>query len=208
MIMDMRYCRYFLLALFFAGFTASLAGGSKITSEGNLIVEGGGEAVVDTAFSKEAFAADFEITPVSYPLSSEKNPAFELIVNPPVSTEKIRFVSNDRGAHITEIRLFEPGMPRYPDILAEGARGLDVPNFALGAKVTASSRYSDTRDEGGAVDGSLAFGSRWTSRGKAPHRLTIDMGKERAIGCIQMVSGYLSGTDWESTARDFHFQKP
>jgi beta-glucanase (GH16 family) len=148
-----------------------------------------------------------DLMPVRYPLPSGQDPAYEYIVNPPVTTDRIRYVTDDNTAHITEIRLFEPGMPIYPDVMSEGG-GVGLVNFALNAPVTASSRWANERHERRAVDGSIAFESRWVSDGpdKRPHWLAIDLQQPRAIGCIQMVSGYPSGSQWLQVARNFRFE--
>jgi hypothetical protein len=148
----------------------------------------------------------FDLMPVHYPLPSGQDPAYQFIVNPPVNTDKVRYYTNDRTAHVTEIRLFEPGMPFYPDVMSEEDEGVGLVNYALDAPVTASSRWAAERHESGAVDGSLAFESRWVSSGSPPHWLAIDLQQQRAIGCIQMVSGYLSGTEWLQVAQDFRFE--
>lgn len=150
----------------------------------------------------------FDLTPVRYPLPSGQDPAYAFIVNPPVTTDKVRYVSNDRTAHVTEIRLFEPGMPVYPDVMSEEDEGVGLVNYALNAPVTASSRWANERHESRAVDGSLAFESRWVSGDPdlRPHWLAIDLQRQRAIGCIQMASGYLSGSDWLQVAEDFRYE--
>lgn len=147
-----------------------------------------------------------EITADQYPLPAGQNPAYQFEVNPPVVTDRVRYVTNDGTAHVTEIRLFEPGIPFYPDVMSEGDDGLGITNFALNAPVTASSRWANERHERLAVDGSLAFESRWVSGSGRPHWLEIDLQQERAIGCIQMVSGYLSGAEWLRVAEDYWFE--
>jgi beta-glucanase (GH16 family) len=147
----------------------------------------------------------FDLMPVRYPLPSGQDPAYEFIVNPPVTTDKVRYWTNDPTAHITEIRLFEPGMPVYPDLMSEEG-GVGLLNFALKAPVTASSRWANERHESRAVDGSLAFESRWVSGEARPHWLAIDLQQQRAIGCIQMVSGYPSGSQWLQVAQNFRFE--
>lgn len=147
-----------------------------------------------------------ELSATRYPLPAGQDPAYQFEVNPPVVTDRIRYVTNDNTAHITEIRLFEPGIPFYPDVMSEGDDGLGITNFALNASVTASSRWAEERHERLAVDGSLAFESRWVSGSGRPHWLAIDMGQQRSIGCIQMVSGYLSGAEWLRVAEDFWFE--
>lgn len=42
----------------------------------------------------------FDLMPVRYPLPSGKDPAYQFIVNPPVTTNKVRYFSNDAISHI------------------------------------------------------------------------------------------------------------
>ncbi len=169
------------------------------------LLEGKSRAAVSEQLEHGQSSVVFDITMTAYPASADSNPAYQLL-NAPITTDKIRFVSNDNVAHVTEIRLFEPGMPNYPPVLGGDAQGLSVPNHALGADAAASSFYDNSRPAKAAVDGVVSFESRWASAGKPPHTLVIDMKKKHTIGCIQMVSGYLSGSEWKGVAGDFYFE--
>jgi beta-glucanase (GH16 family) len=173
---------------------------------GEIRIEGRESAILFDGSIQGGTAIQFELEMQRYPLARGRDPGYEAIINPPVITDRIRLVSRDQVAHVTEIRLFEEGMPEYPPVMGGGEGGLDLPNFARGATVTASSRWADERHESNVVDDDIGFESRWVSGGSPPHHLEIKLDRPRSIGCIQMVSGYPSGNEWVATAVDFHFE--
>ncbi|MFI4911125.1 MAG: family 16 glycosylhydrolase [Sedimentisphaeraceae bacterium JB056] len=169
-------------------------------------LEGRKSQVIDEPLVNGYNKATFDVMLESYPAKADFNPAFELMCTP-VKTDKIRFVSNDPVAHVTEIRLFEPGMQKYPPVMGGEGHGISVPNLAKGATVEVSSAYDmKLRPPHGIVDDVISFGSRWVSGGSAPHTVTINMKEKKTVGCIQMVSGYLSGMDWRVIASNFYFE--
>ncbi|WOO41808.1 family 16 glycosylhydrolase [Rubellicoccus peritrichatus] len=175
--------------------------GSATEQDSSIYVEGIGGLFIKEPFGH--FQATLEVE--QYPIGADKNPAFEMVIPHAIRTNKVRFVSHDGVVHVTEIRLFESGLPEYPDIMNPEKSSVAPPNLAANATVTASSNF-DGREPTRAVDGKISFDSRWFSSGQVPHYLTIELDKEKTIGCIQMVSGYFKGDFWASTAKEFEFQ--
>jgi len=210
----MKYRRFVLSLLgilltgpfLYDGSTARADDGfNNLESEPEIIIAGCGSKSVFSGPVSGGAHIRLDLVPARYPLPAGRDPAYEYLVNPPILTDRIRYMSNDETAHVTEIRLFESGMPFYPDVMSE-TDPAGMINYALNAPVTASSRWAEERHERRTVDGSLDFESRWVSKGSPPHWLVIDLKSVQTIGCIQMVSGYMSGAERLRVAEDFRFE--
>ncbi|NQU43485.1 family 16 glycosylhydrolase [bacterium] len=179
--------------------------GQVAVGNDRIVFDGEGLALFKGVEALENVEVEAAIRLDEYPAGQGQSPDLEFRLPDAIETDKVRFVCTDKTVHVTEIRLYEPGMPEYPSLLSDEESHIDVPNLALNAKVTASSAYPGRPPEG-AVDGSIAFNSRWYGDGVLPHILTIDLGKIQSIGCIQILTGWPNGYEWTAIARDFEFQ--
>lgn len=160
------------------------------------------------SIGQETFSWFVDLAFEKYPPGTSYNPVFEASLVKPVKTRKIRVVINDQPAHITEIRVFGPETTDYPPALSGKTAGVEAPNHATGATITASSE-DKSRPKEGVIDGLMTFLSRWYAPAKKPpHWLEIDMGTDKVVNHIQMVTGYLAqgSAVWNAIAKDFHFE--
>ncbi len=170
------------------------AGVLGLAGEAAAVFSGAGTASADVSVSAS-------VTLGRYPDGGSADPAREFVLSRPIRTRRIRVTVRDRGS-VTELRLFEPGMPTYPPVLSETRSSIGVPNLALNARAVASSSYA-TRPPEMAVDGEVGVGSRWVPGGDGEQTLELTLERERAIGCIQLVSGWRSAAGWTNITEDF-----
>ena len=129
----------------------------------------------------------------------------QFVLDKPVTTSRIRFVSTDAGpVRVMELRAFPPSQQGYPSVFPNHMEAQpDVPNLATGAKAEASSTLGRYTPEM-AIDGKLDTNSRWLSaRTVGPHHLSLDFRKPQAVGCLQFISGWEDNKVWTGIVDDF-----
>ncbi|MBN2450541.1 MAG: family 16 glycosylhydrolase [Lentisphaeria bacterium] len=143
------------------------------------------------------------------PGSGQDEAGFQFALDPPLRAAGLRLVSGDGDAvRLMEFRAFPPSNEGYPSVFPNLIEAQpEVPNLARGAAVEASSvleaRYGPER----AIDGLLGTASRWVSaRGGPPHVFTLTFDRPRKIGCIQFISGWQNGEQWQDIVNDFRIE--
>lgn len=158
---------------------------------------------VDPVLDSARFQAVFSME--KFPELASDNAFYELILDKTIETDRIRYVCNDDYARVLEIRVFEPGMPNYPQLYPVVSDQVEMENYAAGSRVTASSSYAGFEPEG-AVDGIVGNENRWVAGDKQSYWLELDFGSTRSIGCLQVLSGLVSANQIDYPAKDFRLE--
>jgi beta-glucanase (GH16 family) len=143
------------------------------------------------------------------PAPTREDAGFQFLLEKPITTTRLRFVSPDGGmVRVMELRAFPPSQEGYPSVFPSKLEAQpDVPNLASQAKVEASSVLEPKYAPEKAIDGKLSIDSRWLSgRAKGPHHLTLTFAEPQEIGCIQLVSGWQDQKGWHGIVHEFHFE--
>jgi beta-glucanase (GH16 family) len=127
----------------------------------------------------------------------------------PVTTRRIRLTSG-YGAHfhIQEFRIYKSNAAGYPTVLSPTA-DQDVPglvNYARDpqTKISSSGVYGAGYEAVNAADGGLI--KHWVSQVSGDKWLEFEFGSDKTIGCLQFVSGWLSGSSWNSVIDNYKVQ--
>lgn len=145
--------------------------------------------------------------PVAPP--TQDDAGFQFLLDKPVVTDRIRFVSPDPGpVRVMELRVFPPSQEGYPSVFPNRIEAQpDVPNLAPKATLEASSILEPKYRPEKAVDGELTTDSRWLSDNSAgPHHLTLRFAEPQTIGCLQLISGWQDQNGWHGIVGEFHFE--
>ena len=143
------------------------------------------------------------------PDGSQEDAGFQLVLEKPVVTSKLRLVSRDADiVRVMELRVFSPSRQGYPSVFPNAKEAQpDALNLAAEAKAVSSSQLNAALGPEKAIDGELSTASRWVSaRGETPSLLTLSFDAPREIGCIQFISGWLDGDKWRGIVQDFQFE--
>lgn len=144
----------------------------------------------------------------SFNLTSAK-PDVAIQLNTPVTTRRIRLTSV-YGAHfhIQEFRIYKPNAAGYPAVLSQTA-DQDVAglvNYARDplTKITSSGVYGAGYEAQNAADGGLV--KHWVSQVSGDKWIEFEFGSDKTIGCLQFVSGWLSGNNWNAVIDNYKVQ--
>ncbi len=143
------------------------------------------------------------------PAPTQDDAGFQFVLDEPITTDRIRFVSNDGGpVRVMELRAFPPSTEGYPSVFPNVIEAQpDVPNLALAAQAEASSTLEPKYAAANAIDGKLGTDSRWLSKHAAgPHTLTLTFARPQTVGCLQLISGWQDAAGWHDIVNDFHFE--
>lgn len=142
----------------------------------------------------------------SGPAHTRDDAGWNFVLGKPVTTSRLRLVSPDSDiVRIMEWRVFPPSEKGYPSVFPNPKEAQpDVGNLAAGATIEASSALEPRYGPERAIDGELSTASRWVSGRDDERRvLTLSFGEPREIGCIQLVSGWQNGDQWEGIVNEF-----
>lgn len=143
------------------------------------------------------------------PAPTQDDAGFQFVLDQPITTSRIRFVSNDGGpVRVMELRVFPPSADGYPSVFPNQIEAQpDVPNLASAAQVEASSVLEPKYAPAKAVDGQLTTESRWLSdSSQGPHSLTLTFAQPQTVGCLQFISGWQEGKAWRDIVNNFRFE--
>jgi beta-glucanase (GH16 family) len=143
------------------------------------------------------------------PGARQDDASFQLLLEEPVVTDRLRFVSPDPGpVRVMEVRVFPPSSDGYPSVFpSPNEFQPDVPNLALSAVAEASSVLEPRYGPKKAFDGGLTTASRWVSdRSSGPHHLTLRFPEAQTIACLQVISGWQDQQGWRDIVDQFHFE--
>ena len=151
----------------------------------------------------------------SHPSSSQSfhfntaKPDVAIQLETPVTTKRIRLTSG-YGAHfhIQEFRIYKPNTAGYPVVLSPTA-DQDVPglfNYARDpqTKISSSGVYGAGYEVQNVADGGLV--KHWVSQVSGEKWLEFEFGSDKTIGSIQFISGWLSGSIWNSVIDNYKVQ--
>ena len=132
-------------------------------------------------------------------------PGYSIQLETPITTQKIRFSSNNSSYfHIREFRLYNV-LGSYPNPLSETA-DRDVPglqNFATPATIRVSGTLNNT-DPYAMVDGKIT--TSWISQAEGEKWIEMNLAAPSKIGCIQFVNGWLDNGNWTGLISDYKLQ--
>lgn len=144
----------------------------------------------------------------SFHFNSAK-PDVTIQLETPVTGKRIRLTSV-YGAHfhIQEFRIYKPNTSGYPGVLSPTA-DQDVAglvNYARDpqTKITASGVYGAGYEVQNVADGGLV--KHWVSQVSGDKWLEFEFSSDKTIGCLQFVSGWLSGSSWNSVVDNYKVQ--
>ncbi len=143
------------------------------------------------------------------PGTSQDDAGFNVVLEHPVRTDALRFVSEDGDAvRLMELRAFPPSREGYPSVFPNPMEAQpDVPNLARQARAAASSQLNEQYGPEKVSDGKLGTPSRWVSAyDGGPHRLTLTFDSAVDIGCLQFISGWKEGSEWRCIVQDFRIE--
>jgi len=162
---------------------------------------------------------DVTIDPVtgksSHPSNSQSfhfntaKPDVAIQLETPVTTKRIRLTSvYSAHFHIQEFRIYKPNVAGYPSVLSPTA-DQDVAglvNYAREAqtKISSSGVYGVGYEAQNAADGGLV--KHWVSQASGDKWIEFEFGSDKTIGCLQFVSGWLSGSSWNSVLDNYKVQ--
>jgi beta-glucanase (GH16 family) len=136
-------------------------------------------------------------------------PDVSIQLETPVTTNRIRLTSG-YGAHfhIQEFRIYKPSASGYPSVLSPTA-DQDVAglvNYARDpqTKITASGVYGAGYEAANVADGGLV--KHWVSQTGGEKWLEFEFSNEKTIGCLQFISGWLSGSNWNAVIDNYKVQ--
>ena len=135
--------------------------------------------------------------------------AFQFVLEEPITTDKIRLVSQDSDiVRIQELRAFAPSSQGYPSVFPNPMEAQpQVTNHAIHAGAEASSSLQADLGPEKAIDGQISTDSRWvSSRDDNAPILTLSFPQPQEIGCIQFISGWLDGDAWRGIVQDFRLE--
>lgn len=127
----------------------------------------------------------------------------------PITTRKVRLTSNySTYFHLQEFRIYNVNSSGYPTVLSPTA-DTDVAglvNYARDAQttITSSGVYAAGYEEINAADGGLT--KHWVSQAAGQKWIEFDFPSDKTIGCIQFISGWLSGSTYVSVLNDYKVQ--
>ena len=127
----------------------------------------------------------------------------------PVTTRRIRLTSSySAHFHIQEFRIYKSNSGGYPSVLSPTADQdlAGLVNYARDpqTKITASGVYGAGYEVQNVADGGLV--KHWVSQVSGDKWLEFDFGSDKTISCIQFVSGWLSGSIWNSVIDNYKVQ--
>ena len=150
----------------------------------------------------------------SHPSSSKKYlfgqaPDVSIQLEIPITTRKIRLTSNYVAHfHIQEFRIYNVNTAGYPSALSATADTdkAGLVNFARDSqtKITSSGVYGTGYELSKVADGTLS--NHWVSQTAGAKWLEFEFADDKTVGCIQFVSGWISGSTYMSVLNDFKVQ--
>ncbi len=150
----------------------------------------------------------------SHPSSSKsfvfsQNPDVTIQLEIPITTRKVRLTSNYASHfHIQEFRVYNVNSAGYPSAMSSTADSdkTGLVNFARDAqtKITSSGFYGAGWELPKVADGSLS--THWVSQTAGNKWLEFEFAADKTVGCIQFVSGWLSGSTYMSVLDDYKVQ--
>lgn len=150
----------------------------------------------------------------THPSSSKKylfgqSPDVSIQLEIPITTRKIRLTSNYAAHfHIQEFRIYNVNAAGYPTVLSSTADRdkAGLVNYARDAqtKITSSGVYGTGWELPKVADGTLS--THWVSQATGVKWLEFEFANDKTIGCIQFVSGWISGSTYMSVLNDFKVQ--
>jgi len=129
----------------------------------------------------------------------------------PITTKKIRFVSNNGAKfHIREFRVYNDNNRNFPDVLSKTA-DTDIPGLVNYARsedvnITASGFFDKKKYPVERIaDGQIH--SSWVTQGDGVKTVEFKWKKEIVVGAIQFINGWQdSNGGWNGLVEDFKIQ--
>ena len=127
----------------------------------------------------------------------------------PITTRRVRLTSNySTYFHIQEFRIFNVNAAGYPTVLSSTA-DMDVTgliNYARDPQttITSSGVYAAGYEAVNAADGGLT--KHWVSQAAGQKWIEFEFPTDKKIGCIQFISGWVSGSNYNSVLTDYKVQ--
>jgi len=150
----------------------------------------------------------------THPSSSKKylfgqSPDVTIQLELPVTARKVRLTSNYAAHfHIQEFRIYNVNAAGYPSAKSNTADTdkAGLVNFARDplTKITSSGVYGTGWELPKVADGTLS--NHWVSQTAGAKWLEFEFAEDKTIGCIQFVSGWISGSTYMSVLDDFKVQ--
>jgi len=136
-------------------------------------------------------------------------PDYSLPLEMPVSTRRIRLISNNSAHfHIREVRIYNVTGKCYPNPLSEAAdqdvQGLV--NFARDddTRITCSGLYNAATKPENVVDGRIS--TSWITQKQGEKWIEFEWPTEKTIGCIQFINGWQEKGTWRCLINDYKLQ--
>lgn len=150
----------------------------------------------------------------SHPSSSVKfsfatKPDVNIQLENPVTTKRIRLTSNyATHFHLQEFRIYNVNQSGYPTVLSPTA-DTDISGLVNHARdaqtvITSSGIYGVGYEAINAADGGLT--KHWVSQAAGQKWIEFNFPTDKTIGCIQFISGWVSGGSYVSVLDDFKVQ--
>lgn len=150
----------------------------------------------------------------SHPSSSVKfsfatKPDVNIQLEIPITTRRIRLTSNyATHFHLQEFRIYNVNQSGYPTTLSPTA-DTDISglvNLARDAQtvITSSGIYGAGYEAINAADGGLT--KHWVSQAAGQKWIEFNFPTDKTIGCIQFISGWVSGGSYVSVLNDYKVQ--
>ncbi len=143
---------------------------------------------------------------------AEGQPDRTISLDVPVKTRKIRFSSGmSEHFHLRELRVWPKNNEGYyPDIRQNRipSEFADLENYAKGAKVAAHSplhpEHAYSKPEA-AIDGNI--GTSWIMAPSTERKfLEIDLGEEKMVGAVQILTGWFNDGKYVAYALDYRIE--
>jgi beta-glucanase (GH16 family) len=140
---------------------------------------------------------------------NQSKPDVTIQLSNPVTTKRIRLTSEYFSHfHIQEFRIYKPNAGGYPSVLSPTADQdlAGLVNYARDplTKISASGVYGAGYEAQNAADGGLV--KHWVSQDSGTKWLEFEFSSDKTIGCIQFVSGWLSGSAWNAVIDNYKVQ--
>lgn len=158
----------------------------------------------DIAFDTDTGEQFHPASPKSFNFSPD--PDVKIQFEKPVKTRKVRLISDyPVHFHIQEFRIYNVNPAGYPNVLSATADN-DVAgliNFARDplTTITSSGVFASGYEAKLAADGGLT--RHWVSQDNGRKWIEFDFPSDKTIGCIQFISGWVSGGVYNSIINDY-----
>lgn len=145
----------------------------------------------------------------SFPFGTRPDVTIQLEI--PVTAKRVRFTSKHAShIHLGEFRIYEPNAAGFPDPTSKTA-DKDKPglvNLARdpGTRVTVNGHYEKDGEKRlkHLTDGKP--GTTWITRRKGDKSVEFEFARERTIGCIQFLNGWMDRGHWQGLAGDYRVE--